>query len=169
MSRILLTRIFYWKIPRKFVYYSTTQCKTPFILTRFFTIRILLFCSTMGSSLSSMSAQSCLQQQREAYPYMFHHDPLSSLASASYGRSCGATQSAQSHMGSYGSSLTSSGGSQGAGKLFSILLGWLDFFGSSCLLYKVQFSNGFLFCFRSDFSWALCAPSSSWTTSRPHF
>ena len=63
-----------------------------------------------------MSAQSCLQQQREAYPYMFHHDPLSSLASASYGRSCGATQSAQSHMGSYGSSLTSSGGSQGAGK-----------------------------------------------------
>lgn len=71
--------------------------------------------STMGSSLSSMSAQSCLQQQREAYPYMFHHDPLSSLASASYGRSCGATQSAQSHMGSYGSSLTSSGGSQGAG------------------------------------------------------
>ena len=103
----------------------------------------------MGSSLSSMSAQSCLQQQREAYPYMFHHDPLSSLASASYGRSCGATQSAQSHMGSYGSSLTSSGGSQGAGKLFSILLGWLDFFGSSCLLYKVQFSNGFLFCFVS--------------------
>ena len=69
----------------------------------------------MGSSLSSMSAQSCLQQQRDAYPYMFHHDPLSHLASASYGRSCGATQSAQSHMGSYGSSITSSGGSQGAG------------------------------------------------------
>jgi len=71
--------------------------------------------SHMGSSLSSMSAQSCLQQQRDAYPYMFHHDPLSQLASASYGRSCGATQSAQSHMGSYGSSITSSGGSQGAG------------------------------------------------------
>lgn len=71
--------------------------------------------STMGSSLSSMSAQSCLQQQRDAYPYMFHHDPLSSLASASYGRSCGAAQSAQSHM-SYGSSLSSvSQGTQGAG------------------------------------------------------
>ena len=80
---------------------------------------ILIF-SSMGSSLSSMSAQSCLQQQRDAYPYMFHHDPLSSLASASYGRSCGATQSAQSHMGSYGSSLTSSGGSQGAGMNFEI-------------------------------------------------
>ena len=73
--------------------------------------------SSMGSSLSSMSAQSCLQQQRDAYPYMFHHDPLSQLASASYGRSCGATQSAQSHMGTYGSSITSSGGSQGGGKL----------------------------------------------------
>ena len=71
--------------------------------------------SSMGSSLSTMSAQSCLQQQRDAYPYMFHHDPLSSLASASYGRSCGAAQSAQSHMGGYGSSLTSSAGSQGAG------------------------------------------------------
>merc|ERR1712203_887544 len=71
--------------------------------------------SHMGSSLSSMSAQSCLQQQRDAYPYTFHHDPLSSLASASYGRSCGAAQSAQSHMGGYGSSLSSTGGSQGAG------------------------------------------------------
>jgi len=71
--------------------------------------------SSMGSSLSTMSAQSCLQQQRDAYPYMFHHDPLSSLASASYGRSCGAAQSAQSHMGGYGSSLSSTGGSQGAG------------------------------------------------------
>ena len=72
----------------------------------------------MGSSLSTMSAQSCLQQQRDAYPYMFHHDPLSSLASASYGRSCGAAQSAQSHMGGYGSSLSSTGGSQGAGIIF---------------------------------------------------
>ena len=72
----------------------------------------------MGSSLSTMSAQSCLQQQRDAYPYMFHHDPLSSLASASYGRSCGAAQSAQSHMGGYGSSLSSTGGSQGAGMIF---------------------------------------------------
>ena len=70
----------------------------------------------MGSSLSTMSAQSCLQQQRDAYPYMFHHDPLSSLASASYGRSCGAAQSAQSHMGGYGSSLASTGASQGAGE-----------------------------------------------------
>ena len=76
------------------------------------------FYSSMGSSLSTMSAQSCLQQQRDAYPYMFHHDPLSSLASASYGRSCGAAQSAQSHMGGYGSSLSSTGGSQGAGIIF---------------------------------------------------
>ena len=97
----------------------------------------------MGSSLSSMSAQSCLQQQRDAYPYMFHHDPLSQLASASYGRSCGATQSAQSHMGSYGSSITSSGGSQGAGmslnfKVEKILKGSLDLIPSPSPSVKIQ-------------------------------
>lgn len=69
-------------------------------------------CSSMGSSLSSMTS-SCLQDRSSAgsaYPYsMFHHDPLSSLSSP-YGRSCGvASQSSAmaSHMSSYGSSLSS--------------------------------------------------------------
>ena len=100
------------------IVYSTYKVCCAFILKINFTYvftNIINFYSSMGSSLSTMSAQSCLQQQRDAYPYMFHHDPLSSLASASYGRSCGAAQSAQSHMGGYGSSLSSSGGSQGAG------------------------------------------------------
>lgn len=93
--------------------------------------------SSMGGSLGSMSAASaqsaqaaCLQaqQQRDAaahaaaayYPSMFHHDPLGSL-SATYGRSCGSVTSAHqssaaanSHMGGYGSGLSSSG-SQGTG------------------------------------------------------
>ncbi|XP_040564083.1 paired box protein Pax-6 isoform X3 [Lepeophtheirus salmonis] len=75
--------------------------------------------SSMGSSLSG----SCLQQQRD-YPYMFHHDPLSSLSSASaYGRSCGGSSSHPvsnvSHMGAtgYGSSLPSA--SQGTAGVIS--------------------------------------------------
>merc|ERR1719507_1644310 len=60
------------------------------------------------NSLSSMST-SCLQNRdASSYYSMFHHDPLSSLSS--YGRSCGvASQSSaiNSHMGSYGSSLSS--------------------------------------------------------------
>ena len=64
------------------------------------------------NSLSSMSATSCLQNRdASSYYSMFHHDPLSS-----YARSCGvASQSAASHMGSYGSSLTSSSSSTGSG------------------------------------------------------
>ena len=60
------------------------------------------------SNLSSMST-SCLQNRdASSYYSMFHHDPLSSLSS--YGRSCGvASQSSaiNSHMGSYGSALSS--------------------------------------------------------------
>ena len=89
----------------------------------------------MGSSLSSMS-QSCLQQQqRDAASvynqYIHHHydslNPLATSLSASYGRSCGSTQSAaaasaaaaanQHSMAAasgYGASL-SAGGSQGTG------------------------------------------------------
>lgn len=66
--------------------------------------------SSFSSSLSSMSAQTCLQQQRDAAAYsysMFHHDPLS----LSYGRSCGAAQT-NPHMANYGSSL--SGGPHGS-------------------------------------------------------
>jgi hypothetical protein len=70
---------------------------------------------------------------------MFHHDPLSQLASASYGRSCGATQSAQSHMGSYGSSITSSGGSQGAG--MSSNFSYLKVALSQKILEKFYISN----------------------------
>ena len=74
------------------------------------------------NSLSSMSP-SCLQSRDSAatassYYSMFHHDSLSSLSS--YGRSCGvASQSAasglNSHMGSYGSALTSSSSSSATG------------------------------------------------------
>ena len=70
------------------------------------------------NSLSSMST-SCLQNRdASSYYSMFHHDPLSSLSS--YGRSCGvaSAQSASainSHMGSYGSSLTSSSSSSTSG------------------------------------------------------
>ena len=74
------------------------------------------------NSLSSMSP-SCLQSRDPAatassYYSMFHHDSLSSLSS--YGRSCGvASQSAasglNSHMGSYGSALTSSSSSSATG------------------------------------------------------
>lgn len=65
---------------------------------------------SMGSGLSSMS-HSCLGQQRDAYPYMFHHDPLSSLSS--YGRTCANSQAvANSHM-AYGSGLGSGAGSHG--------------------------------------------------------
>ena len=61
---------------------------------------------------------SCLQNRdTSSYYSMFNHDPLSSLSS--YGRSCGvASQSASainSHMGSYGSSLTSSSSSSTSG------------------------------------------------------
>lgn len=49
-----------------------------------------------------------------SYYSMFHHDSLSSLSS--YGRSCGvASQAASSHMGTYGSSLTSSASSSASG------------------------------------------------------
>eukprot|EP00090_Calanus_glacialis_P009381 TRINITY_DN17750_c0_g1_i1.p1 TRINITY_DN17750_c0_g1~~TRINITY_DN17750_c0_g1_i1.p1 ORF type:complete len:501 (-),score=65.14 TRINITY_DN17750_c0_g1_i1:1095-2597(-) len=68
------------------------------------------------SNLSSMST-SCLQNRDpSSYYSMFHHDPLSSLSS--YGRSCGvASQSSaiNSHMGSYGSSLSSPSAGPGAG------------------------------------------------------
>ena len=78
------------------------------------------------NSLSSMST-SCLQNRdASSYYSMFHHDPLSSLSS--YGRSCGVA-SAQwasainSHMGTYGSSLTSSSSSSTSGSGSSALLG----------------------------------------------
>ena len=66
------------------------------------------------NSLSSMST-SCLQNRdASSYYSMFHHDSLSSLSS--YGRSCGvASQAASSHMGTYGSSLTSSASSSASG------------------------------------------------------
>ena len=66
------------------------------------------------NSLSSMST-SCLQNRdASSYYSMFHHDPLSSLSS--YGRSCGvASAQSASHMGSYGSSLTSSSSSSTSG------------------------------------------------------
>lgn len=82
------------------------------------------------NSLSSMSP-SCLQSRDSAatassYYSMFHHDSLSSLSS--YGRSCGvASQSAasglNSHMGSYGSALTSSSSSSATGSSSSGILG----------------------------------------------
>ena len=78
------------------------------------------------NSLSSMST-SCLQNRdASSYYSMFHHDPLSSLSS--YGRSCGvaSAQSASainSHMGTYGSSLTSSSSSSTSGSGSSALLG----------------------------------------------
>jgi len=74
------------------------------------------------NSLSSMST-SCLQNRdASSYYSMFHHDPLSSLSS--YGRSCGvASAQSASHMGSYGSSLTSSSSSSTSGSGSSGLLG----------------------------------------------
>eukprot|EP00095_Tigriopus_kingsejongensis_P004955 maker-scaffold96_size378025-snap-gene-0.17 protein:Tk04955 transcript:maker-scaffold96_size378025-snap-gene-0.17-mRNA-1 annotation:"paired box protein pax-6-like isoform x1" len=72
--------------------------------------------SSFSSSLSSMSAQTCLQQQRDAAAYsysMFHHDPLSL---SSYGRSCGAAQT-NPHMANYGSSLSGGAHSSAQGVL----------------------------------------------------
>ena len=110
------------------------------------------------NSLSSMSP-SCLQNRDpSSYYSMFHHDPLSSL-SASYGRSCGASQSAasaiNSHMGSYGSSLTSSSSSTGSGSSGTVSPS------------SISWSNTLLYLYRkSPWLWNVDATSSTKSVSR---
>ena len=84
-------------------------------------LKLCLYSVLTRSHYSSMNSMAGMGREGGAgvaaassYYSMFHHDSLSSLSS--YGRSCGvASQAASSHMGTYGSSLTSSASSSASG------------------------------------------------------